>query len=286
LQALPTARTVGPGIATLAVVAERALARVLTGRLAVAARRFTLGLIEIAGAALILIGAGAILLVQAGLLGAILRPIELLAPVLWTVGLLRAGLRAVVLRRVRAVVVVLRLIVFLVEIGSGEIVVRGVIEIVGAVIAVDVVAIDVVGVDVVAVHVVDVHIVAIDVGLIVVAYVSVVVVVAIHERVGIGDVHVTVVNDRRTVPAASPRVPTPPAAMVIVRDDCPDRNTHAEGDNARGCHVTRRIAWVRRHRRAVHNCGIVGGHIDNLWLRGLNNDRLRRRLHDDGLRRR
>ena len=96
------------------------------------------------------------------------------------------------------------MIVLLVEIRSGEIVVSGVIEIVGPVIVVvHVVAVDVVRVDVVAIHIVDVHIVAIEVVLVVVANV-VVVVVAIHECVGIGDVHVAVVNHGGIVPTASP----------------------------------------------------------------------------------
>lgn len=194
LQTLAAARTVAAGIPALAIVAERALAGVLAGRLSVAASGLALSLIHVIGPILILVGAWAILLIEIGLLAASLRTIELLATVL----------RTVVWRRVRAIVLVLRLIVFLVEIRRGEIVVRGIVEIVGAVIVVRVVAIDVVGVDVVAVHVVDVHIVAIDVGLIVVAYVSVVVVVAVDECVGIRDVHVAVVHHRGTVPAASP----------------------------------------------------------------------------------
>ena len=65
----------------------------------------------------------------------------------------------------------------------------------------------------------------------------------------------------------------------------PNRDTHSERDYAGGCYVTRRIAWVRGHRRAIHDRGIVGGHIHNRRLSGLNDDCLRRRLHDGGLRR-
>jgi len=67
--------------------------------------------------------------------------------------------------------------------------VRSAVEIVRSVIVVQIVAVHVVRVDVVAVHVVGI---------------SVVVVIPVDERVGIGDVSVSVVNNRGVVPPATP----------------------------------------------------------------------------------
>lgn len=161
---------VGPRIAALAIVAECAAAGSAIRLLFITTHG--LALLGSIGAVLILVETCAILLVEIGLCAAC----------------------AVVLPHVSTVVVSvveLRLIVFLVECGGGEIAVScGAIEIVGAVVVVvhvvpiHVVRVDVVPIDVVAVDIVDVHVV------------SMVVVVAIYKGVGIRDVHIPVVNNR------------------------------------------------------------------------------------------
>ena len=91
--------------------------------------------------------------------------------------ILSAGIRAI------RCPCLLSLVVLCAEVGSREIrIVTGIVEIVRAVVvAVYVVAICVVRIDVVPVHVVNV---------------PVVVVIAVDERVGIGDVNVSIVNNR------------------------------------------------------------------------------------------
>ena len=64
--------------------------------------------------------------------------------------------------------------------------------------------IEVVGAVVVVVYVVAVYVVRIDVVPVQVVDVAVVVVIAVYERVGIGDVNISVVNNCGVVPSAAP----------------------------------------------------------------------------------
>lgn len=168
MQALLSTGAIGPGIATLTVVAKCALTGSLTWLLSVPAIGRALDLILSIGTALGLIETGAVLLIE----------IRLVSP---------GELLTVVLRRISAAVVVLRLIVFLVEIRRGYIALAScVVEVVGAVIVVVyVVPIDVVGVYAVPIDVVHVHVVD----------VPVVVVVAVYKGIGIRYVHVAVVDN-------------------------------------------------------------------------------------------
>ena len=98
------------------------------------------------------------------------------------IGLISTAKLALILGHITASVLQLRLIVFLVEFGFAEVSrARVVVEVIRAVIIVQIAAVDVIPVDVIDVGIIDV--------------VAVVVVVAIDEGVGIGDVDVAVVDD-------------------------------------------------------------------------------------------
>ena len=222
-----SAGAIGPGIATRTVVAEGAVAVASICLLPVSASRVALSLIEI-GTALILIHACSVRLICPRTILLIQARTVLLVEIR-----LVGRARTVALSQISPVILKLRLIVFLIELWSGEIAVASVaVEIVGAVIvavnviAIDIVPVDIVGIDVVPIDIVHVHVVA------------VVIIVAIHERVRGRDVSVVVVNYRRVVPTASPRVPTPAAAIVVVCDGRAHGDAHTERDDAGKCHVS------------------------------------------------
>ena len=218
---------VGASVAALAVVAESPAAGSAAGLLLVAAGRLAL-LLKILWAALI--GARAVLLVEVGLIASAYRPV------------VRPDIR------IRSSILVLRLVVFRAEIGCGKVTASGIaVEIIGAI----VVPVDVVRVDVVSIDVIHVHVIPVDV-----VDVPVVVVVAVHERVGIGDVHISVVDNRRVMPTATPGVPTPPAATVVC-DRSTDGNPEPEGDQTRGYNGPCRWRWWRYIARVNGNGGAV-----------------------------
>jgi hypothetical protein len=134
---------------------------------------------------------------------------------------------------------------------------------------VQVVPIDVVRVDIVPIDVVPIHVVEI----------GVVVVVSIDERIGVGDVDIVVVAHAGVIPAGVPGVIAPSATIVVV-DSRAHQHANTEGDYASGHHGFSRVTRRRRDGGAVNCSGIVAGHIHNVWLRRLNHDRLRRRLHN------
>ena len=198
-QTLLPAGAVGPGVTSLAVVAKGTVAGASIRLLSVAACGVPLGLIAISRTALILAGTWSVLLIHSRTV--LLIEVRLIPA---------AGLLTVVLSEVSAVIVlgliptivlVLRLIAVLIEFRLSEAgVAAGVIEVVRAVI-VDVVAVDVVHIvaidviDVVTVHVIDVG--GIDV-------IAVVIVIAVDEGVGIGDVDVAVITHSRVMPSDAP----------------------------------------------------------------------------------
>lgn len=152
-QALLAARAVGPGVATLPVVAERAVAAAPGALFAVAALWLPLVLIEIVGTALVLFVTGGVLL--------LVKPASIL---LIKIGLAAATalieVRLVALTRqiLRVLISELLLVQILIEAWLAEVV--------GAVVAVEVVRVEVVpinvvGIDVVAIDVVEVCVVAV-----------------------------------------------------------------------------------------------------------------------------
>jgi hypothetical protein len=218
------AGAVCPSIASRAVVAERAGIGSTARLLSISAGRVTLRLVEIAGATVLVFSCSGCLLVQSRLTrGWLIQPRLIGACLIhfWLIG--RTQLLAIVLRWVRLVVSKLRLIVFLIEVRSGDVVVaRGVVEIVGAIIPIQVVAVNVIRVDVIAIDIVRVDVVAVDVIRIDVIAVNVVVVgvviivVAVDEGIRVRDIDIPVVDHRRVVSPASPRVIAPSATAATV----------------------------------------------------------------------
>ena len=186
-QTLLPAGAVGPGVASLAVIAEGIVAGSLIRLLSVTTCRVPLGLTEIASAILILVKTSAVLLIHP-------RTILLIEVRLIEARLIGATrLLTITLGQIFPAVLELGLIKLLVEIRGSEVGVAGVaVEIVGAV----VVRTNVVAVDVGGINVVPVDVSGIDV--------AVVVVIAIDESVRRGDVGVTVINHCGVMPAASP----------------------------------------------------------------------------------
>src|SRR5581483_3616762 len=68
------------------------------------------------------------------------------------------------------------------------------------------------------------------------------------------------------------------APVAVAPERRADRHAGAEGDQARAQRVARRIVRVRRigrvRPRAVDDRGVVGGDVDDLGIRGLDDDRL------------
>jgi len=241
---------VGASVAALTVVAECPAAGSAAGLLFVAAGRLAL-LLKILWTALI--SARAVLLVEIGLIASAHRPV------------VRPDIR------IRPSILVLRLVVFRAEIGCGKVTASGiVVEIIGAI----VVPVDVVRVDVVSIDVIHVHVAAADV-----VDVPVVIVIPVHERVGIGDIHVSVVDNRRVMPTATPGVPAPSTATVV-GDRSTNGNPESKGDQTRGYHCPCRwrgwsyIARINGNRRAVYHRRVIGRDVDDLGLGWLNDDRL------------
>lgn len=182
-QTLLPAGAVGPGVTSLAVIAKGTVAGASIRLLSVAACGVPLGLIATSRMALILAGTWSVLLIHSRTV--LLIEVSLIGA---------AGLLTVVLSQVSAVIVlgliptivlVLRLIAVLIEFRLSEVGVAAVvIEVVRAVI-----------VDVVTVHVIDVG--GVDV-------IAVVIVIAVDEGVGIGDVDVAVITHSRVMPPDSP----------------------------------------------------------------------------------
>ena len=208
------AGAVCPSIASRAVVAERAGIGSTARLLSISAGRVTLRLVEIAGATVLVFSCSGCLLVQSRLTrGWLIQPRLIGACLIhfWLIG--RTQLLAIVLRWVRLVVSKLRLIVFLIEVRSGDVVVaRGVVEIVGAIIPIQVVAVNVIRVDVIAIDIVRVDVIAVNVVVVGV----VIIVVAVDEGIRVRDIDIPVVDHRRVVPPASPRVIAPSATAATV----------------------------------------------------------------------
>lgn len=197
LQALLPAGAVGPGVASLAVIAKRVVARSATRLLTIAACGVSLLRLIIAGTVLGQVRSAAVWLIRSP---RTIRLVRTGAILVVEVRLVAASRLVIVLSEVAAIVLKLLLIAILVELGLGEVGVAGVaVEVVRAVI---IVAVDVIniGVDVIAVVIV-IAIYVVDVGIDVVA---VVIVIAVDEGIGIGDVNVAVVSHTRVMPAASP----------------------------------------------------------------------------------
>ena len=206
-EALLAAGAVGTRVAALTIVAEGDIARPAIGLLAIASRRITLGCrgtilgraTEIAGAVLsrtteIRWPCLRLLCPYASLLSQI--PLCCAAEIL--VSVLRLIARLIELRRLRGarsiVVEVIRPV--LVVVIRAVVIVRA---IVGRVVRINAI----------------------------VVVRAVVVVVAIDKGVGVGDVDVSVIDDRGVVPSASPRVIAPSAAGPAV-DRCSHSNSKAE----------------------------------------------------------
>lgn len=227
-QTLLPAGAVGPGVTSLAVIAKGTVAGASIRLLSVPACGVPLGLIAISETALILACTRTILLIRS-------RPVLLIDRLVPAARLLTVVLSKVsaviVLGLIPTIVLVLGLIAVLIEFRLGEVSVAAVvIEIVRAVI--DVVAVDVI--HVIAIDVIDVVTVdVVDVGGIDV--IAVVIVIAVDEGVGIGDVDVAVITHSRVMPANSPRVISPSAASSAI-DRCADSHSNAERNQAGGDH--------------------------------------------------
>src|SRR5215469_13625781 len=95
-----------------------------------------------------------------------------------------------------------------------------------------------------------------------------------------------VIDDGRAVPAAVPAA-VPPTAAASAHQG-PHGNTGAEANDARSGHVARGIrgSYITGNDigSAVNHCGVVLRNVHNLWIGGLNDNGLRRLLHDRDLR--
>lgn len=200
LQTLLPAGAVCPGIASRAVVAECAGAGSAVGLLSVSTGRVALRLIQIAAATVLVCAGG--LLIESPLTGSLLliQPSLIRTRLVHSRLIARAQLLPVILRRTCLIVLKLRLIVFLTKVWRAAVVSRSVIEVIGAVVAVDVIRVDVIAINVVAVYVVRVDVIAIDVVVVRIP----VIIVAIDECVGGRNIGVAVVGHGRVVPPASP----------------------------------------------------------------------------------
>src|SRR5215471_3256039 len=89
---------------------------------------------------------------------------------------------------------------------------------------------------------------------------------------------VVVVNDRSTMPVASPCSPSPTSAAR----QSAEGNSRAEPDNSSCGDITCTVPGSDV-RIAVNRCWIVLGNVHDLRIRGLNHDGLRRLVHDFNL---
>src|SRR5215472_6621645 len=116
------------------------------------------------------------------------------------------------------------------------------------------------------------------------AVVPAVVIAAMPASVSV--VTATVIDDGRAVPAAVPAAKPPTAAATT--HQCPDGDPGAEANDARGSYVACGIrgSYIAGNniRSAVNDRRIVLRDVHNLWVGGLNDNRLRRLLHDRDLR--
>ncbi len=187
-------------IAPCAVVAQCASVGSAAGLLSISAGRVALRLVQVIAAAILVLYSSGGLLVQSSLTcGRLIWPCLPSAARLIRSGLGgSAQLLSIVLGQILLIVAKLRLIVFLIEVRSGHVIVtRRIVEVVDAIVAIQVVTIDVVRVDVIAVDIIAIDVVRIDVIPIdIVAVYVVVVVVAVDEGVRIRDIDVAVVSYR------------------------------------------------------------------------------------------
>src|SRR6516225_4052400 len=95
-----------------------------------------------------------------------------------------------------------------------------------------------------------------------------------------------VIDDSRAVPAAVPAA-EPPAAAATTHQ-CSHSDPGAEANDARSSHAARGIhrSYIAGNniRSAVNHRRIVLRNVHNLWVGGLNDNSLRRLLHDRDLR--
>src|SRR5579863_7387874 len=97
---------------------------------------------------------------------------------------------------------------------------------------------------------------------------------------GIPVVRPAVIDHRRAVPATIPTAVSPAAAPTA--HQCADGDPSAEPDDASCGHVSRAVprSYIRR---SVNYRGVVFRDVDDLRVRGLNNDRLWGLLHHGDL---
>jgi hypothetical protein len=95
--------------------------------------------------------------------------------------------------------------------------------------------------------------------------------IPVHKHVAVGYVNVAVVNHSPAVPVAVPGIPSPTATSSAI-DRRPDHHSDAKRDDGRGGHVRAAVTGVDRYRRAIHDCGIVGGNVNDLRISRLDDN--------------
>src|SRR5580704_6068924 len=95
--------------------------------------------------------------------------------------------------------------------------------------------------------------------------------IPIHKHVAVGYVNVAVVHHSPAVPVTVPGIPSPAAASSAI-DGRPDHHSYAKRDDGGGGHVGTAVAGIDRNRRAVHDCWVVGGNIDDLGISRLDDN--------------
>ncbi len=99
--------------------------------------------------------------------------------------------------------------------------------------------------------------------------VAVVEVVAIDDRSAVGDVGAMVVDHPMAMPVASPVMPPPPKSAEESDPEADSKSNPRSGkeDSRHGI-----PAWICDDRFAIHEPGIIGGHIDHFRIGRFNDD--------------
>src|SRR6266481_2590069 len=99
--------------------------------------------------------------------------------------------------------------------------------------------------------------------------VAVVEVVAIDDRSAMGDVGVVVVNHPMAMPVASPVMPAPPKSTEEADSEPDSKSNPCSGQEDPRYGIP---AWICDDRFAIHEPGIIGGHIDHFRIGRFNDD--------------
>src|SRR5713101_1755302 len=99
--------------------------------------------------------------------------------------------------------------------------------------------------------------------------VAVVEVVAIDDRSAVRDVGVVVVNHPMAMPVASPVMPAPPKSTEESDSEPDSKSNPCSGQEDPRYGIP---AWICDDRFAIHEPGIIGGHVDHFRIGRFNDD--------------